>query len=99
MTCNDRRGLTPRPAGQPPLVAGDATHRGPCRARGRAPCGVSSTAGVPRMVPSSRAPYQVGIALDQDRVAVLAEADCFAVAQAQQVVIARLLRYGPWPAV
>jgi hypothetical protein len=60
---------------------------------------VSSAAGAAHIVPSPRARYQVGIALDQDRVAILAESDCFAVAQAQQVVIARLLRDGPWRAV
>jgi hypothetical protein len=38
-------------------------------------------------------------ALRQDRVAVLAQTDCFAVAQAEQLVIARLLREGAWPVV
>ena len=46
-----------------------------------------------------RARYQIGIALRQDRVAVLAEADCFALAQAQEVVIAQVLREGAWPVV
>lgn len=46
-----------------------------------------------------RARYQIGIALRQDRVAVLAEADCFGLAQAKLVVIGRLLREGDWPVV
>lgn len=51
------------------------------------------------MDPSPHARYQIGIALDHDRVAVLAEADCFALAQAHQVVIARMLQEGIWLAV
>jgi hypothetical protein len=51
------------------------------------------------MDPIPHARYQIGIALDHDRVAVLAEADCFALAQAKQIVIAQLLREGFWPAV
>jgi hypothetical protein len=43
--------------------------------------------------------FQVGIALDHDRVAVLAEADCFALAQAQQIVLGRALCAGAWAAV
>jgi hypothetical protein len=46
-------------------------------------------------VPCAR--YQVGLALDHDHVAVLAEADCFALAQAHQIVIARLLRADAGP--
>jgi hypothetical protein len=51
------------------------------------------------MPPSPRARYQIGIALAHDRVVVLAESDCFALAQAQQTVLACVLRGGPWPAV
>jgi hypothetical protein len=51
------------------------------------------------MDPIPHARYQIGIALDHDRVAVLADADCFALAQANQIVIAQLLREGFWPAV
>jgi hypothetical protein len=51
------------------------------------------------MAPVPRARYQIGIALRQDRVAVLAEADCFALAQAKEVVIAQVLRAGAWSAV
>jgi hypothetical protein len=51
------------------------------------------------MDPIPHARYQIGIALDHDRVAVLADADCFALAQAKQIVIAQLLREGFWPAV
>jgi hypothetical protein len=51
------------------------------------------------MAPFPHARYQVGIALRQDRVAVPAQADCFALAQAQQVVIGRLLRHGDWAAI
>ena len=51
------------------------------------------------MAPFPAARYQIGIALDHDRVVVLAEADCLALAQAKQVVIAHLLREGAWPVV
>ena len=51
------------------------------------------------MDPIPHARYQIGIALDHDRVAVLADADCFALAQAKQIVIAQLLREGFWQAV
>jgi hypothetical protein len=51
------------------------------------------------MPPVPRARYQIGILLRQDRVAVLAEAECFALAQAKEVVIAQLLRAGTWSAV
>jgi hypothetical protein len=51
------------------------------------------------MTSRPQARYQIGIALDHDRVAVLAEADGFAVAQANQVVIAHLLRDGAWPVI
>ena len=51
------------------------------------------------MDPFPHARYQVGIALDHDRVAVLADADCFALAQAKQTVIAQLLREGAWSVV
>jgi hypothetical protein len=51
------------------------------------------------MAPSPSARYQIGIALRQDRVAVLAEADCFALAQAKEVVIAQVLREGAWSVV
>jgi hypothetical protein len=48
-------------------------------------------------IPATR--YHVGIALARDRVAVLAEADSFALAQAKQIVIAHLLREGAWSVV
>jgi hypothetical protein len=51
------------------------------------------------MTPVPHASYQIGIALDHDRVAVLAEADGFALAQAKQIVLAQLLREGAWPVV
>jgi hypothetical protein len=51
------------------------------------------------MNPFPPARYQIGIALNHDRVAVLAEAECFALAQAKQIVIAQLLREGAWPVV
>jgi hypothetical protein len=51
------------------------------------------------MTPVPHARYQIGIALDHDRVAVLAEADGFALAQAKQIVLAQLLREGAWPVV
>jgi hypothetical protein len=51
------------------------------------------------MDPIPYARYQIGIALDHDRVAVLAEAECFALAQAKQIVIAHLLREGAWSVV
>ncbi len=51
------------------------------------------------MAPCARARYQVGLALAHDRVVVLADADCFVVAQAHQLVLARLFRDGGLPVV
>ena len=51
------------------------------------------------MDPIPAARYQVGIALNPDRVAVLADAGRFALAQAHQIVITQLLRGGAWPVV
>jgi hypothetical protein len=51
------------------------------------------------MAPAPAARYQVGLALTHDRVAVLVDAECFALAQAHQLVIACLLREGVWPVV
>ncbi|HEU0115382.1 MAG TPA: hypothetical protein VFQ80_11930 [Thermomicrobiales bacterium] len=51
------------------------------------------------MAPLPQARSQIGIARDPDRVAVLADTECFALAQAKQIVIAQLLREGAWPFV
>src|SRR5689334_3596853 len=68
--------------------------------RGRPAAGRPPVApGAARMAAVPRVRYQVGLALAHGRVAVLAEADGSALAQAHQLVIARLLRDGPWPAV